>query len=156
MTTAPRYRRAGARWRLLIHNMAAGGRNGTAHHIQSHPRRTRPLIQEEPTERSRELDARMAEIQAQHSTTTILPNTEFDELVVGHFAHLEQEDTGRWWMSIGGVVLHVHADRDGHPTHVTVHGPGDWDGPVPGCTYRLDWSGGAEIPAIPRRSGVAR
>jgi hypothetical protein len=70
-----------------------------------------------------------------------IPGAEFDELVVGRWIHIEQMDTGFWWMNIGGVTVHVKADRDGRPTHVMVHGPGDYAGPVEGCTYEVVWSG---------------
>lgn len=74
---------------------------------------------------------------AEHSQVHEFPGTEFDELVVGHWAHIEQMDTGFWWMSIAGVVIHVSADRDGRPTRVTVRMPGEWEDGVPGCEYQL-------------------
>ena len=128
-----RPRRAGSRWRILVHNIAAGGGNGVSQHIQSHP--GRPTRLSDP-EKQTSLD----EIAAQHSTTTILPGTEFDELVVGSWLHVEQMDTGRWWANIGGVTVWVDADRDGRPRHVSVLGPGDYDGPRKGCAYECTWS----------------
>jgi hypothetical protein len=66
------------------------------------------------------------------------PN-EFDELVVGSWLHVEQMDTGHWWMSIGGVTLFVDADRDGRPKRVTVFGPGSYDEAREGCEYDVTW-----------------
>jgi hypothetical protein len=66
-------------------------------------------------------------------------NTEFDELVVGHWLHIEAMDTTRWWMNIGGVTIWITADRDGRPRRVDVYGPGDYANPVDGCGYRLVW-----------------
>lgn len=66
--------------------------------------------------------------------------TEFDELVVGRWLHIEQMGVGNWWMNIGGVTVHVWADRDGRPKEVMVHGPEDYDAPVEGCNYALDWT----------------
>lgn len=68
-----------------------------------------------------------------------IPNTEFDELVVGKWIHIEQMDTGKWWMNIGGVTVWVKADRDGNPLSVSVYGPGDYADPVDGCSYSLTW-----------------
>ena len=76
----------------------------------------------------------------QWSKHTVLPNTDFDELVVGSWIHIEQMDTGRWWMNIGGVTVWVTADRDGKPTSVTVFGPKDYDAPVDGCRYEYAWT----------------
>jgi hypothetical protein len=56
------------------------------------------------------------------------PN-EFDELVVGKWIHLEQMDSGSWWMNVGGVTVWIRADRDGNPKRVTVYGPGDYADP---------------------------
>ena len=73
---------------------------------------------------------------------TVLEGTEFDEMVIGRWIHLEQQDAGEWWMSIGGVVVNVTADRDGRPRRVDVYGPGDYDGPAEGCAYSVTWSAG--------------
>lgn len=64
-----------------------------------------------------------------------LPGTEFDELVIGQFLHLEQMDTGRWWMNVAGVTVWIEADPGGRPTSVNVYGPGDYAGPVEGVVY---------------------
>jgi hypothetical protein len=70
----------------------------------------------------------------------VLEGTEFDELVVGRWIHLEQMDTGRWWMNVGGVTVNITADRDGRPKVVDVYGPGDYGEAVEGCRYSLAWS----------------
>lgn len=112
-------RRPGGRWRLLVHEM--NGRN----HGRSHD------VEPEPPKRKF----------GEHTVHHQLPgNTEFDELVVGRWLHIEQIDTGTWWMNIGGVTVHVTADRDGRPKRVTVHGPLDYDAPVDGCTYEEYWT----------------
>ena len=54
--------------------------------------------------------------------------------------HIEQMNAGYWWMDIGGVTVHVHANRDGKPQQVTVHGPNNYAEAVPGCTYDLTGS----------------
>lgn len=122
-----RLRRAGARWRLLVHIP-----KGKSHHI-AHDRDF-GYTGKGGYDRLRREYSSIAEFGEAHE----FPGTEFDELVVGNWAHIEQMDTGFWWMTIGGVVLHVKADRDGRPKSVTVHMPGVWDEPVPGCTYQLN------------------
>jgi len=84
----------------------------------------------------------------------ILTGAEFDELVVGQWIHIEQLDVGLWWMNIGGVTIHVAADRDGRPKSVTIDGPGHYDDPRAGCTYELRaWtdvpSGSLQPPVTP-------
>jgi hypothetical protein len=74
-------------------------------------------------------------------TRQVLAETEFDELVVGQWLHIEQMDSGFWWMNIGGVTVHVKADRDGKPRKVTVSSPWDYDEPREGVTYECVWSG---------------
>lgn len=118
-----RIRRAGIRWRLLVHEWAGkdasgGPEYGTAHHVTSNPGPGGP--------------------DGEHSWTHVLPGTEFDELVVGSFLHIEQLGTGIWWMNIGGLTVHVSADRDGRPRNVSVHMPGHFDEATEGCVYRLD------------------
>lgn len=108
-------RRAGGRWRLLVHEWTGpqpdGTRYGTSHHVGPTPGPEGPW-------------------QVSH----VLPGTEFDELVVGRWCHIEQMDAGQWWMDVGGVVLWVDVDRDGRPKRVTVRPPTD---PTPGCEYRM-------------------
>lgn len=112
-----RVRRAGARWRVLAHEVLAaprdGLRYGAAFEVTSDGRAT-------PS-----------------ATTTVLPGTELDEVVVGEWLHLEQLDRRHWHLDVGGVVLAIEADRDGRPTAVTVHGPGDYASPVDGCRYAM-------------------
>lgn len=79
-----------------------------------------------------------------HSRHIELPGTDFDELVVGRFLHLEQMDVGTWWANICGVTLWIRADRDGKPVSISVSGPGDYANAEPGCEYRLEWSAGDE------------
>lgn len=148
MTASKRVRRAGSRWRLLVHTVR-GGRaqgHGTAHDLRNTPRDVgRPLDYTDA-----EYAEFAAKVQAQRDQAIAngwskdhdLTGTEFDELVVGRWLHVEQMDTGFWWMSIGGVVVHVRADRDGRPKHVMVHGPGEWEDPVEGCEYELAWTRG--------------
>jgi hypothetical protein len=68
-----------------------------------------------------------------------IPGTEFDELAVGQWCHIEQMDIGQWWMNIGGVTLWVNADRDGRAKCVTVYGPGSYADAVTGCKYEIVW-----------------
>ena len=119
----PKVRRAGAMWRLLVHEWRGRGERtpyGVAHHVQS--------------DRVRGHD------DSEWSKTTVLPRTEFDELVVGQWLHVEQMDSGVWWMNVGGVTLWVRADRDGRPLRVDVYGPDDYAEPVDGCSYEVNWS----------------
>jgi len=46
------------------------------------------------------------------------PN-ELNELVVGSWLHVEQMDTGSWWMDVGGLTVNVRADRHGRPLRVS-------------------------------------
>lgn len=120
-------RRPGSPWRILVHDWLGrqGQRDtgclyGTSHHITNRPKNG---------ERS------------EHSTETVFPGTEFDELVIGRWIHLEQMDATRWWINVGGVTVWVVADRDGRPRHVSVFGPEQYAEPAPGCTYSLSWDG---------------
>jgi len=117
--------RAGSRWRLLVHEMTGRSGYGKSHHVQSDQR-----------------DA----VSSEHSTVKVLQDTEFDELVVGDWVHIEQMDTGRWWMNVAGVTLWVTADRDGKPTAVTVFGPGAYGQAVDGVTYEYTWPDSEERP----------
>ena len=113
-----RLRTAGAQWRLLAHERRGQRRShgiGPADHPEN----------------------------SQHHVHHDLPEAvEFDELVVGRWLHVEQMDSGVWWMNVGGVTVLVSADRDGRPKRVTVYGPGDYDDPVAGCGYECTWSAG--------------
>lgn len=122
-------RRAGARWRVLVHGQERReGRDlvyGTAHHLSSYP-----MFTGDPDPDDK------------HAPALLLEGTVFDELVVGSWIHVEQTSgnaRGDWWMTVGGVTLLVAVDRDGRPRHVAVFGPGDYGIPFPGCTYDLHW-----------------
>jgi hypothetical protein len=39
--------------------------------------------------------------------------SEFDELVVGDWLHLEQMDTRDWWMQVGPLTINIHIRADG-------------------------------------------
>lgn len=129
-----RLRRPGGRWRLLVHHWAGrepGRREGgydVSHHVSPDP----AFGGQHPD--------------SAHSRTHLIEGTEFDELVVGSFLHVEQIGIGLWWINVGGVVVHVEADRDGRPRDVWVCGPKDYDEPREGCTYRLNWGKHVEEP----------
>jgi hypothetical protein len=122
---ADRLRRAGAKWRILVHPVQDDGSYGPPHDISS--------------------DRRFGGEAADYSARLLeLPRTEFDELVIGDWLHLEQMDSGTWWMDIGGVTVWVRADRDGRPRSVVVFGPGDYAPVVEGVKYggpALEWDG---------------
>lgn len=125
-----RFRRASSRWRILAHSMEPKGGSGDSWHVAS----------------DRRFGGGGEDTTVEHQGRTFhqkhieLPGTDLDELVIGRWIHLEQMDVGTWWINVGGVVLWVKADRDGRPTSVSVHGPGDDNDPVDGCTYDLTWS----------------
>lgn len=127
-------RRAGGRWRILVHDYRGRLLYGKSHHVQSHPDMHSRVLTPEQRQQ-------VEESRRKHSTTTVLEGTEFDELVVGRWIHLEQMATGSWWMDVGGVTLWIRADRDGRPKRIDVYGPGDYADPVEGCEYSLTWSG---------------
>lgn len=111
-------RRAGAFWRLLVHQHPTdAGQSDRAFHVRS--------------------DNVGAAVESEWSETRVLPRTEFDELVVGPTAmiHIEQMDNGVWWLNIAGVTLWLHANRDGKPTLVNYYGPGAYAEPVDGVEY---------------------
>jgi hypothetical protein len=124
-------RRAGDRWRILVHQILPGGKYGDSHHVAS----DKTLGGGDGRDYSVEADG-----QTFWSRHVEIPGTEFDELVIGRWIHLEQMDAGRWWMNVGGVTLWVHADRNGRPKSVSVYGPQDYATPEPGCEYHLTWS----------------
>jgi hypothetical protein len=132
-------RLAGSRWRILVHERIPGQRmSGKAWNVTSDPRAPE---QHEAT--LRKLDAirpDMPPADRSWSEHIVLEGTEFDELVIGRWIHLEQMNIGQWWINIGGVTINVTADRDGRPKFVLVQGPGDYDDPVPGCRYQCAWS----------------
>lgn len=134
-------RLAGARWRLLVHKWAGRqpghryGGYGDAHEVTSDPR---------AAQKARRLTATMQRLSGRPvdpmPEPVVLEGTEFDELVVGSWCHIEQMNVGLWWMDFAGVTVHVKADRDGRPLKVTVHGPGDYNDAVEGCEYECTWS----------------
>ena len=131
-----RPRRAGSHWRLLVHDIHGPEprMSGAAHNVYSHQR---------AADRHAKVRDRLGDYPTKdEETVTVLPGTEFDELVVGKFFHMEQMNVGYWYLNVAGVIIHVRADRDGRPKHVMVHGPGDYDYPVDGCTYELCWTEG--------------
>lgn len=137
-------RRAGSPWRILVHDWR--GRRGATKYGASHDVTNDPTFGHLPASlltkaAAKELAESRAYAKKLGCTETVLPNTEFDELVIGHWIHLEQMDTGTWWMNIGGVVVWVTADRDGRPKSVTVYGPGGYAEAVPGVKYECAWDG---------------
>lgn len=74
-----------------------------------------------------------------YATAIPVEGSEFDELVVGSFLHVEQVDDYVWWLNVGGVTVHVTVRDDGTPEYVWVAGPEDYDSPREGCGYELTW-----------------
>lgn len=123
-------RTAGARWRLQVHgNIGDDGMANTSQEVTSDPG---------VTARRAAMTAKHPSIYAGQLLPIVLDGFEFDELVVGRWLHVEEMDTGCWWGSIGGVVIHVRVDRDGRPKLVSVNMPGTSEDPVEGCEYMLD------------------
>jgi len=127
-----RYRRAGAPWRILAHSMEPGGGSGDSWNVASDNR----FGGGDGQDTTVELDGR-----TYHQRHIELAGTDLDEVVVSKWLHLEQMDTGVYWINLAGVTITVRADRDGRPKHVYVVGPGDDDDPTPGCEYELTWNG---------------
>ncbi len=116
-------RRSGSPWRILVHEWLTGRKTyGTAHNVSNDPR------------------FGGSSDDTKWEKHVVLPGTEFDELVIGHWIHLEQMGDTEWWMNIGGVTVWVTANRDGRPTRVAVYGPRDYDAPVDGCVYHCEWT----------------
>lgn len=126
-------RRAGSRWRIAVSEMVGEEDYGDDWHVAS----DRTLAGGTGEDGSVEFRGR-----TYWSRNIELPGTEFDELVVGDWIHLEQ---------MAGVVLWVRVDEDGRPRRVDVYGPGDYDDPVPRVEY-----GGPALRAVwpPSRSAV--
>ncbi|MFG2970846.1 hypothetical protein ACGFZS_47015 [Streptomyces sp. NPDC048288] len=121
-------RRAGGRWRLLVYEYLGrvpGQREGVGG--RSH------TVTPDPAYAGKNPDS-------EYARTHVLEGTEFDELVVGSWLHVEQLDTSVWWMNVGGVTVHAMVDRDGRPKRVWVCGPEDYDAPREGCVYELSWT----------------
>jgi len=120
-------RRPGGRWLLRVHHWAgraSGEREGG--YDRSH------TVTADPAFGGRTPDT-------DTHRTHVIEGCEFDELVVGRFLHVEQVGIGTWWINVGGVTVHVTADRDGKPKRVWVAGPDDYDERKPGCQYQLTW-----------------
>lgn len=94
--------RSGMRWRVLVHEYAGRGWYGIAHDIRS------DAIPHHRAETSG--------WERRH----VIPNTDFDELVVGSWLHVEEMGAGEWWMNVAGVVINVTVDREGRPKAVLV------------------------------------
>ena len=139
-------RRAGARWRILVHEWL-GAKSGTGlPYGRSWDVSSNPRNRQRGEETARAMRERKPDAQPQHDWASYitLEGTEFDELVVGSWIHLEQMDTGTWWMNVGGVTVNIRVDRDGRPRVVDVYGPGDYGVSFPGCRYSITWSGEEE------------
>lgn len=122
---AKRLRRAGSPWRIKVHEWRgkkAPTKYGVAYHVTNDNRFGGGPVE---SEWSRHIE---------------LPGTEFDELVIGSWIHLEQMTDSVWWMNVAGVTVNVRVDRDGRPEAVDVHGPGDYADEEPGVAYGLAWS----------------
>lgn len=140
-----RLRRAGNPWRILVHQAEPHGASGDAYNVASDNTFGGGTGEDTSV---------VADRKTYHQRHIELAGTELDELVVGKWIHIEQMNTGYWWMNIGGVTVHVKADRDGNAKHVTVHGPDDWSSAVAGCGYTLDW-GGMDSGISMSREGLA-
>jgi hypothetical protein len=140
--TGRRLRCAGSPWRILVHERF-GGKGGPRYGRAYDVRNARDG-EVRGAQTARRLAALDPDAGPAHDLTsyTVLEGTEFDELVVGQWIHLEQMDTGSWWMNVGGVTVNIRADRDGRPRLVDVYGPGDYAEAYPGCRYSITWSGG--------------
>lgn len=114
---APRLRRAGSPWTMRVHTW-----NGDVQ-TPSHTISNRAVPRDSEYHRGH-----------------LLPQAEFDELVVGQWLHVEQMDDSTWWMNIGGVTVHASVDPEGRPTLVRVDGPLDYDEPREGCVYEIEWT----------------
>lgn len=111
-------KRAGSRWRILVHQMLPKGKCGSSWDFSGEAGPDSATLTDGFLHRR-----------------THLPGTEFDELVVGSWLHVEQMDTGCWWMNVGGVTVWVDVHPDGRPAVVRVYGPGDYADPVEGVVY---------------------
>ena len=132
-----RLRRPGSPWRVLVHTYNPGWRSrgelayGKAYHFSNDPA---------DAARHKKIHVALGEAAEQYWEDTCFPGTEFDEVVVGRWLHVEQQNESEWWMSVAGVTIFVVADRDGRPSSVRVLGPGDYDDRNPNVTYSLTWT----------------
>jgi hypothetical protein len=131
---------AGARWRLLVHRVNPQPLDDGPLYDLSYDVTSDPQAAEKEAATAQRLVEIGGRPQTPQPPPTVLLDTEFDELVVGSFLHIEQMDEGLWWMNIGGVTVHVRADPDGNPTSVRVSGPLDYDEPREGVVYECTWT----------------
>ena len=122
---AKRLRRPGSPWRILVHRYIGKQPDGIMYDVSHH-------VTNQASFGGRTSDS-------EWSRTHLIEGTEFDELVVGSWIHLEQMNTTGWWMNVGGVTINVSADRDGRPKTVDVYGPDDWGPAEAGVRYSLTW-----------------
>ncbi len=139
-------RRPGSPWRILVHEWLGGRRGDGLKYGLAYDVSNNPAAPARHADTMRRLNAMRPDLPPSPDFVehTVLEGTEFDELVIGRWIHLEQQDAGQWWMSVGGVVVNVTADREGRPKRVSVYGPGDYDDGREGCEYSVTWT--AEAP----------
>jgi hypothetical protein len=89
----------------------------------------------------------VARLDTEHRKTHVLTATEFDELAVGRWLHIEQMDSGHWWLNVGGVTMHIEVDPDGRPRNVEITGPDVSVDTAPECAYRIAWNPPGDQPA---------
>lgn len=58
--------------------------------------------------------------QIEDSHETYQEHTEFDELVIDEWIHLEQMDTNHWWMRLGPLMVHVTVGERGQARTIQV------------------------------------
>ena len=138
--TRPQPRRAGSPWRILVHKRSPDPAQYRTYDVSNDP--GKPAKRAETMRALNAIRPDMPDV-PDTAECTVLEGTEFDELVIGEWIHLEQMDTGRWWCNFAGVTINVSVDRDGRPKRVDVYGPGDYAEPEKGCTYEVAWSAGS-------------
>lgn len=142
-------RRPGSPWRILVHEWIGGKRADGIRYGRAYDVSNDPRAREQAAETARYLNGLRPDLPPLPEHTehhTVLEGTEFDELVIGRWIHLEQMDACVWWMNIGGVTVNIRVDRDGRPRKVDVYGPGDYAYPVEGCEYEVAWTAGSGPP----------
>lgn len=140
-----RLRRAGSPWRILVHHYIGRQPDGIMYDVSHHVTNQASFGGRTPA--------------SEFSKTHLIEGTEFDELVVGNWIHVEQMNTTAWWMNIGGVTINLSVDRDGRPRAVDVYGPDDWASAEDGVKYSLTWGHDDSYTApesdAPARPGVS-
>jgi hypothetical protein len=148
-------RRPGSPWRLLAHTWtgkkkgAGGPRYGDSWHVDN---------EAGVPDRQELIDGGVFDGGMYRSHEYHFPGTEFDELVVGRWLHVEQKTGRRWWMNVGNVTVWVTVRRDGTPKHVVIYGPHDYaGGPADRCDYECNWTGSPDEdgPIRPQNVGGA-